>query len=188
MMAANILTLQVMVMRLLILTLRKKMYPSPASNVPSSVESRELPQSYSVDFITERQPCELHTPIIGNKTKAVAHDVAEVPIDGGVIHGVPILPGYARVDVDKVLPGWEDLDLEIEGGDGEVLGQALHSWICWQKKYIIFPRFTIIESSGQNTGIRSPPTAVTPPEQRSTDTSRSNSSVAYSNGASTTSY
>ncbi|KAF8723579.1 hypothetical protein HU200_021534 [Digitaria exilis] len=44
---------------------------------------------------------------------------ADVPVDGGVIHGVPIPPGYARVNVDRFLPGWEDLDLEIEGGDGE---------------------------------------------------------------------
>ncbi|KAF8666430.1 hypothetical protein HU200_053540 [Digitaria exilis] len=124
------------------------------------------------------------------ETKAVAHAVAEVPVDGGVIHGIPIPPGYARVNVDRVLPGWEDLDLEIKGGDGEkVLGQALHSWICWQKKYIIFPRLTITKSSGQDTGIRSTPTAdVTPPQQRSTDTSKSNSSAACSNGASTTSY
>ena len=27
--------------------------------------------------------------------------------------------GYARVTVDRVEKGWEDLDLEIPGGDGE---------------------------------------------------------------------
>ena len=42
--------------------------------------------------------------------------------------------GYARVMVDHVEKGWEDLDLEIPGGDGEEeLGQALHTWICWKK-------------------------------------------------------
>jgi hypothetical protein len=36
--------------------------------------------------------------------------------------------GYARVMVDHVEKGWEDLDLEIPGGDEEEeLGQALHS-------------------------------------------------------------
>ena len=45
--------------------------------------------------------------------------------------------GYARVMVDRVEKGWEDLDLEIPGGDGEEeLGQALHTWICWKKQYI----------------------------------------------------
>ena len=39
--------------------------------------------------------------------------------------------GYARVMVDRVEQGWEDLDLEIPGGDGEEeLGQAVHTWIC----------------------------------------------------------
>ena len=45
--------------------------------------------------------------------------------------------------VDRVEKGWEELDLEIPGGDGEQeLGQALHSWICWNKKYIRFPQGT----------------------------------------------
>ena len=36
--------------------------------------------------------------------------------------------GYGRVMVDRVERGWEDLDLEIPGGDGEEeLGQALHT-------------------------------------------------------------
>ena len=36
--------------------------------------------------------------------------------------------GYARVMVDRVEEGWEDLDLEIPGGDGEEeLGQAIHT-------------------------------------------------------------
>ena len=39
-----------------------------------------------------------------------------------------ITEGYARVMVDRVEKGWEDLDLEIPGGDGEEeLGQALHT-------------------------------------------------------------
>ena len=91
-----------------------------------------------MDEITARTPCELVTPV-GKKTKVVAQAIAEVPVQGGLIHGVEILAGYARVQVDRVEPGWEDLDLEIEGGDGETeLGQAIHTWICWPKKYIRF--------------------------------------------------
>ena len=56
------------------------------------------------------------------------HGIAEVPVQGGTIHGMPILEGYDRVMVDRVERGWEDLDLEIPGGDGEEeLGQALHT-------------------------------------------------------------
>jgi hypothetical protein len=52
--------------------------------------------------------------------------------------------GYARVMVDRVKNGWEDLGLEIPGGDEEgELGQALHTWICWNKQYIRLPQETI---------------------------------------------
>jgi len=49
-----------------------------------------------VDEITVRTPCELVTPL-GKKTKVVAQAIAEVPVQGGLIHGVEIPAGYARV-------------------------------------------------------------------------------------------
>jgi hypothetical protein len=61
----------------------------------------------------------------------VAHCIAEVPAQGGTIHGMPIPEGYARVIVDRVEKGWEDLNLKIHQGDGEEeLQHALHTWIC----------------------------------------------------------
>ncbi|RLN33325.1 transposon protein, putative, CACTA, En/Spm sub-class [Panicum miliaceum] len=94
---------------------------------------------YPVDDITVRTPCELLYQQ-RKKIKVVAHDVAEIPVEGGTIHGAPIPEGYARVMVDRVKKGWEDLDLEIPGGDGEQeLQQAHHTWICWNKQYIRFP-------------------------------------------------
>jgi len=90
-------------------------------------------EHYPVDDIAVRTPCELLFPL-RKKLKVVAHGVAEVPVQGGTIHGMMIPEGYARVMVDRVEKGWEDLDLEIPGGDGEEeLGQALHTWICWKK-------------------------------------------------------
>ena len=53
------------------------------------------------------------------KIKVVAHGIADVPTQGGTIHGMQIPEGYARVMVDRVERGWEDLNLEIPGGDGE---------------------------------------------------------------------
>ena len=93
-------------------------------------------EHYPVDDITMRTPCELLYQQ-RKKIKLVAHGIAEVPVQGGTIHGMPIPDGYVRVMADRVAPGWEDLDLEIPGGDGEEeLGQAVHTWICWNKRYI----------------------------------------------------
>jgi hypothetical protein len=86
-----------------------------------------------MDDITVRTPCELLYQQ-RKKIKLVAHGIAEVPIQGGTIHGVQIPEGYARVMVDRVERGCEDLNLEIPRGDGEEeLGQALHTWILWNK-------------------------------------------------------
>ena len=54
--------------------------------------------------------------------------------------GAPIQPRYARVAVDKVSKGYEDLALDISGGDGEkTLGEAEKAYILWRKRYIIIP-------------------------------------------------
>ena len=89
-----------------------------------------------MEDIAVRTSCELLF-LLRKKLKVVAHGVVEVPVQGRTIHGMTIPEGYARVMVDHVEKGWEDLDLEIPGGDGEEeLGQALHTWICWKKQYI----------------------------------------------------
>ena len=91
------------------------------------------PHHHPVDDITVRTPCELLYQQ-RKKIKLVAHGIAELPIQGGTIHGVQIPEGYARVMVDRVERGREDLNLEIPRGDGEEeLGQALHTWILWNK-------------------------------------------------------
>lgn len=83
-----------------------------------------------MDDITTRTPCELHTPV-RKKTSVVAYAIAEVPVQRGLFHGVEIPAGYAMVQVDK---GWEDLDLDIPGGDGETeFGQA----ICTQLDLLV---------------------------------------------------
>ena len=76
------------------------------------------PEHYPMDDIIMRTPCELLYQQ-RKKIKLVAHGIAEVPVQGGKIHGMLIPEGYARVMVDRVEPGWEDLDLEIPRGCGE---------------------------------------------------------------------
>jgi hypothetical protein len=94
----------------------------------------------------------------GKKIKVVAHSIAKVPIQGRTIHGVPIPEGYARVIVDRVKKGWEDLDLKIPRGDREEkLQHALHTWICWNKRYIRFPQGTLDSTaSAKNSRPRMP--------------------------------
>ena len=72
-----------------------------------------------MDDITGRAPCELVTPV-RNKLIVLAYGVAEQPTQGQTLHD-----------------GWDDLELEISGGDGEKnLGEAIHGWILWPKRYI----------------------------------------------------
>jgi hypothetical protein len=87
-------------------------------------------QCYPVDGITVRIPCELLYQQ-RKKIKVVAHSIAEVPAQGGTIHGTLIPEGYARVMVDLEI---------LEGDREEELQHALHKWICWNKRYIRFPQ------------------------------------------------
>ena len=57
-----------------------------------------------MDDIAVRTPYELLFPL-RKKLKVVAHGVAEVPVQGGTIHGMMIPEGYARVMVDRVEKG-----------------------------------------------------------------------------------
>ena len=95
---------------------------------------------FSVDDITEPMTtCELHIPQ-GTATVMVAVAVV-TPVDPTKtpkIHGAIVPPVYASVSVDRVVKGFSNVQLEIEGGDGEktlgedfyLLAQALHhySW------------------------------------------------------------
>jgi hypothetical protein len=52
---------------------------------------------------------------------------------------MPIPPGYASVSVEKICqPDFEELELDIRGGDGEkTLKDALHGIILWPKRSIV---------------------------------------------------
>ena len=113
----------------------------------SSVGSTGVPADdallarYPVDDIKEKTNCELHQKM-KNISMKVAVGFALPNEPEGTIHVNPIPAGYARVGVDEVLPGYDSLELDIPGGEGEeTLGEVTH-WgvILWRKECIVFPK------------------------------------------------
>ena len=57
------------------------------------------------------------------------------------IHGTIIPPGYTSVSVNRVMKGFSNVPLDIEGGDEEkTLGEVEKTFIYWRKRYINIPR------------------------------------------------
>ena len=81
--------------------------------------------------------CHLYYPI-GNMSMKVAIGSALPP--GALHHNNPIQDGYARVTVEDIVQGFEDLEIDIATPEGEKrLGDVKRQIILWQKKYIKFP-------------------------------------------------
>jgi hypothetical protein len=98
-------------------------------------------QPYPVHFLCLCTPCELHKPF-GNITMQVAYGSTFVHFPGQISYGMLIPPGYASVSVEEICqPQFEDLELDIPGGDGKrTLKDAVHCIILWPKRYIIIPQ------------------------------------------------
>ena len=75
---------------------------------------------YAVDDITESTNCELHTPMRNISLKVAVGYALPNESEANYLNG-DIPPGYGRVGVDEVVPEFQTLDLEIPGGDDEVI-------------------------------------------------------------------
>ena len=74
----------------------------------------------------------------------MAYGSALAQMPGRTSHGMQIPPGYASVGLEEVHPDYNDLELEIPGGDGEkTLKDAIHGIILWPKRYIIIPEASV---------------------------------------------
>ena len=100
------------------------------------------PASYPVDAITESQHCHLMTRWMTLKVKAAIGSV--IPNEpGSTYHGQTIPEGYARVMVDQITDGFEDLELDHPTGEGEIrLGSSLKTPCLWRKELINLPNWT----------------------------------------------
>jgi hypothetical protein len=118
----------------------------------SSVASTEVPADehdarmsddapgprYRVDDVREMKNCELHQRM-KNMSFKVAIGKALPCLPEALHHGNPIPAGYARVLVDDIVSGFEDLEIDFPTPEGDVrLGDVKHYIILWQKKYIKF--------------------------------------------------
>ena len=63
-------------------------------------------------------------------------------------HFNPVPAGYARVAVDAIEPGYDELQLDIPGGEGEsTLAEAGRGLILWSKDCIVFPHSVLRPSA-----------------------------------------
>ena len=97
------------------------------------------PANYPVDAITESQNCHLMTQWMNLKVKAAIGSVYPTE-PGATFHCRPIPEGYARVMVDEITEGFEDLQLDHPTGEGETrLGSALKTPCLWRNELINLP-------------------------------------------------
>ena len=104
------------------------------------------PLTYPVDLITARTPCELHISA-RNITIKVASGVAYPRGSYEYLHGRPIPEGYTVVEVDEAVDQYHHVEVDYTAEDGEnTIGENEHTFISWEKVYIVFPPGTAPET------------------------------------------
>ena len=134
---------------------------SAGANAPT-IEIRAPEPHYPVDDVKEMKECDLHFPVGGICSTKVASGSALPCTPGALHHNKPIEDGYARVTVEEIVQGFEELEIDIATPEGERrLGDLKRQFILWKKKYIVFPgeapRLTSPPPSGGGGGSPTPP-------------------------------
>ena len=122
-----------------ILSQRKSSVASTEVHVEHALLEDAPAPHYPVDDVTEMTQCELHQAMNNLSLKVAVGTALPCP-PGALHHSLPIPPGYARVSVDDLVEGYEDLEIDIATPEGDKkLGDVKRHIILWPKKYIKFP-------------------------------------------------
>ncbi|KAK1612479.1 hypothetical protein QYE76_036152 [Lolium multiflorum] len=146
---------------------------APAGANAPTIEITASEPHYPVDDVKEMKECELHYPM-GNISMKVAIGSALPCTPGALHHNNPIVDGYARVTVEDIVQGCEDLEIDYPTPEEDVkLRDVKRQFVLWKKKYIKFPdkaprpptpRNHPSLPSGGGGGLRTPPSRQpTPP-------------------------
>ncbi|GJM93953.1 hypothetical protein PR202_ga10554 [Eleusine coracana subsp. coracana] len=112
------------------------MQPS-VSTQPFISGQPSVPMQSETENITKDTPCELHVPFgYMGKMMKVASGMA---FPGEMLHNRDILPGYMRVTVSEIIPGYEDNKIEcpIPEAGIETLQDALSFFIIWKRRDVV---------------------------------------------------
>ncbi|KAK1661517.1 hypothetical protein QYE76_049676 [Lolium multiflorum] len=90
--------------------------PTLSTRIEAPVDIK--PPRYPVEDVKEMKECHLHYPI-GNMSMKVAIGSALPCLPGALHHNNPIQDGYARVTVEDIVPGFEDLEIDYATPEGE---------------------------------------------------------------------
>ncbi|KAI5020154.1 hypothetical protein ZWY2020_045042 [Hordeum vulgare] len=94
---------------------------------------------YPVDGIKESTSCELHHKFKNISMKVAVGQALPSGPDARW-HGREIPAGFAKVGVDEIMTGFNDMELDIAGPEDErTLGEVLGGVILWDKNYIKLP-------------------------------------------------
>ncbi|KAI4980524.1 hypothetical protein ZWY2020_021009 [Hordeum vulgare] len=111
------------------------------SKAPPDDERRMIEggPGYPVDGIKESTSCELHQKFKNISMKVAVGQALPSGPDARR-HGREIPAGFAKVGVDEIMTGFNDMELDIAGPEDErTLGEVLGGVILWDKNYIKLP-------------------------------------------------